>query len=91
MLQGPRPSVDELAWYNAESAWAEAWVGEGEAAFAVYIHMAYGEGFRATPPEDGLYKVVCFPRGVGEFAAYIEAKGFWTGDRVLKVSKLWYV
>ena len=41
MLQGPRPPADEVVAYNAESGWAEAWVGEGGTAFAVYIHMNY--------------------------------------------------
>ena len=84
MLQGPRPPADEVVAYNAESGWAEAWVGEGGTAFAVYIHMNYGEGFKAMPPEDGVSEVMSFPQGMREFVAFIEERGFWTDEPVLQ-------
>ena len=37
------------------------------------------------PPEAGVSEVRTFPRGMAEFAAFVEERGYWTEDALLQV------
>ena len=86
VLQGPRPRADEAVSYTAESSWAEAWIGEGDNACFLYIDMTYAHAVSDAVPEEGVSEVKCFPRGMEEFAEFLDHHGFWVaGDNwVLK-------
>ena len=84
MLQAPRTQGGEVVTYNAESCWAEVWIGEGQGADCLYVDMTWGSAINDTPPDDGVSEVKCFPGGMGEFATYVEEQGFWTDDETMR-------
>ena len=79
----PRPPADQTVLYNPESFWSEAWVGEGAAASCLYFADC-GHGVTDVPPDDGVSEVRCFPRGIEQFAAFVDEQGFWCEEERLR-------
>ena len=79
----PRPPADQTVQYNPESFWGEAWIGEGAAASCLYFAWL-GHGVTDVPPEDGVSEVRSFPRGMEQFAAFLDEQGFWCEEERLR-------
>ena len=84
MLQGPCPRPEETVVYNPASGWAEAWIGAGEGADCLYVDLTWGNAICEEAPDDGVSEVRCFPRGMPEFAAFVEDQGYWCNDERLR-------
>ena len=84
ILNAPPTPEGELVAYNPSSGWVEVWIGEGARASVLYLDLNWGEGISVEPPVDGVSEVRSFPRGIAQFAAFVEEHGYWTQDELVQ-------